>query len=68
MDSSSYYIQIGWVWSLSTQRLQFLPRRQNCDGAHGQEINDEVRRNHGYTPGEVEELMQLFRALDSERS
>ena len=45
-----------------------FPCGQDCDGAHGQEINDEVRRNHGYTPGEVEELMQLFRALASTAS
>ena len=29
-----------------------------------QEINEEVRRNHGYTPSEVEALTQTFRALD----
>lgn len=28
-----------------------------------QEINEEVRRNHGYTPSEVEALTQTFRAL-----
>ena len=29
-----------------------------------EEVNEEVRRNHGYTPSEVEALTQTFRALD----
>ncbi|CAL1152733.1 unnamed protein product, partial [Cladocopium goreaui] len=38
----------------------------NLISEYRREINDEVRRNHGYTPGEVEELMQLFRVYDPE--
>lgn len=38
----------------------------NLISEYRREINEEVRRNHGYTPGEVEELVQIFRAYDPE--